>query len=125
MTIVGTKYCVGGFDFIIKTSKKYGFSERVEQCLFLVADPKSNDVVLHNGKRRLGSVAEAQRKRVRDLIDAISEEHGQDHVLVCYMPLVDSANERVIRHGSSFNVIASHHVYERLARKFSDKYCKE
>lgn len=125
VTIVGTKYCAGGFDFVINASRNTGSVERTEQCLFLVADPKSNDVVLHNGKRRLGSVAEGQRAVARQIIDQLSEKHGQDQVLVCYMPYIDTHNERSIRNGSSFKVMPTHYVYERLARKFSDKYRKD
>lgn len=106
-------------------SKVTNHNERPEQCVFLVADSKSNDVVLHNGKMRLGSVAENQREAVRKIIDALGEETGQDQVLVCFMPYVDRNSEWQIRTGSSLKVVPTHHVYERLARKFSDKYRKE
>lgn len=125
MTIVGTKYCAGAFDFIIKASKTVNHTERPEQCLFLVADSKSKDVVLHNGKQRLGSVVDSQARDVRKIIDKLGEETGQDQVLVCYMPYVDRNSEYSIRTGSSLKVVPTHHIYERLARKFADKYRKD
>lgn len=124
VTIVGSKYCVGAFDYIITVSRR-PHQERSEQCLFLVADSKSNDVVLHNGKVRLGSVVDHQRAQVRKTIDDLGDKLGQDQVLVCYMPYVDTGQEWIIRRGSSLNVKPTHHIYERIARKFSDKYRKE
>lgn len=125
MTIIGTKYCLGAFDYLIKASKNVSHTERAEQCIFLVADSKSNDVVLHNGKARLGTVVDNQREEVRKVIDALGEETGQDQVLVCYMPYVDRNNEYQLKTGSSLKVVPTHHIYERLARKFSDKYRKD
>lgn len=124
MTIVGTKYCAGAFDYLIKASKLVR-EERVEQCLFLVADPSSDGVMLHNGKIRLGMVAEPQRKKMREFIDQLGVKLGQDQVVVCYITYIDRGNEYSLRSGSSFNIVPTHHVYERLARKFSNKYCKE
>lgn len=124
MTIVGSKYCPGAHDFIIKTSRK-PLDQRTKQFLFLVNDPKTDEVMLHNGKNRLGSVADTEKKAIRALITKLSDELGQDQVLVCHVKHIEPSHEWTIKTGSSLRVIPTHHVYERLARKFSDKYRKD
>lgn len=117
ITIIGTKYCAGGYDYLIQASRA---KQPEEQCLFLVADVKSNDVMLHNGKIRLGTVAPTQVEAVRQVIKKHSDH--ADAVLVCRKAFVPTAAEWSIRNGSSFNIDPVYVVYERLARKFSDKY---
>lgn len=121
VTIVGTKYCVGAFDYIIKASR---VRDPEEQCLYLVADTKSSDVLLHNGKQRLGMVAASHLDRVTAWLKKLAVDYGADQVIVCRVNPVNNLQEESFRWGSSFNVIPVYTVYERLARKFATKYRK-
>lgn len=88
-------------------------------------DTKSSDVLLHNGKKRLGVVAPHQADQVRAILARLAKEEGADHVLVCKSRFIGSNDEYAFKQSSSFNVTAVFSVYERLARKFSNKYRKE
>lgn len=122
VTIIGTKYCAGGHDYIIKASR---VREPEEQCLYLVKDVKTDDVLLHNGKQRLGVVAPHQAEKVRKALAELAKTEGVDHVFVCKIPFIFDNNAYTIKNGSSVNVVPVFSVYERLARKFSNKYRKE
>lgn len=124
VTIIGTKYCAGAHDYLVSASR---VEAAEEQCLYLVADPKSKDVVLHNGKFRLGTVAPTHAAHVRAFLTRIASDEGVDNVLVCKMKIVPYGSDgpRSFKLQSSFNVTPVFYVYERLARKFSDKYRKE
>jgi hypothetical protein len=121
VTIIGTKYCVGAHDYVIKASR---IREPEEQCLYLVLDTKSSDVLLHNGKIRLGVVAPHQADQFRAILKRLAKDEGADHVLVCKTPFISDNNSYSFKTGSSFNVVPVFSVYERLARKFSNKYRK-
>jgi hypothetical protein len=122
VTIVGTKYCAGGFDYLIKASR---VREPEEQCLFLVLDTKSDDVLLHNGKQRLGTVAAIHVKAVRETLKKLAVSEGADHVIVCKLNFIADSSSHMFKQNSSFNVVPVFSVYERLARKFSNKYRKD
>jgi hypothetical protein len=122
VTIVGTKYCVGGFDYLIKASR---VREPEEQCLFLVLDTKSDDVLLHNGKQRLGTVAATHVKAVRETLKKLAVSESADHVIVCKLNFIADSSSHMFKQNSSFNVVPVFSVYERLARKFSNKYRKD
>jgi hypothetical protein len=65
--------------------------------------------------------------RVRTVLTRVSKSHGVDHVLVCKHPFVTSMSngEMQFKRNSSLNVTPVYHIYERLARKFSNKYRKD
>jgi hypothetical protein len=121
VTIIGSKYHAGAHDYVRKASQ---IREPEEQCLFLVLDTKSEDVLLHNGKDRLGIVAPHQKEALRQRIKLLAKEEGSDHVLVCKKAFVSDTNAYSFASNSSFNVEPVYSVYERLARKYADKYRK-
>jgi rRNA pseudouridine-1189 N-methylase Emg1 (Nep1/Mra1 family) len=121
VTIVGTKYCPGAFEYLIAASR---IREPSEQCLYLVKDVKSNEVMLHNGEQCLGLVAKGETSRVHDVLARLAKTYGVDHVLVCKLRHIGISDENTFRWNTSFNVQVWQSVNERLARKFSDKYRK-
>lgn len=89
-------------------------------------DTKSDDVLLHNGKQRLGMVAPASVKAVRAALKNLAAEDNADQVIVCKLNFINGGlTEDTFRRGSSFNVRPVYSVYERLARKYSNKYRKD
>lgn len=88
----------------------------------MVADAKTADVFLHNGKQRLGSVSSDTVTTVREVIRRLSINAGSDQVLVCKLVIGDEAKFKALH---KFNVYPDYSVNERLARKFSNKYRKD
>ena len=85
---------------------------------------KTNGVLLHNGKQRLGTVAPHNVDAVRETLKPLAIKEGSDHVIVCKLNFISGSFEDSFKWGSSFNIIPVFSVYERLARKFSNKYRK-
>jgi hypothetical protein len=120
VTVTGTKYRANAHAFIIRASR---IAATEEQCLFLVADADNRDgVFLHNGQQRLGALVGNEAQRVRKVIDDCSIAAGQEQVLVCKKSYVKASEEVQFTQSSTFVVVPEYQVYERLARKFSDKY---
>lgn len=111
-----------------------------KQCLYLVADPKNkhstNAVMLHDGKRKLGSVSEDDAWTVRMVLDRWDNESGNAKELATKNGIIDrkypfvaaccidAISSTTIDNGY-IRVSGFNKVDERLARKFSDKYRKE
>jgi hypothetical protein len=120
VTVTGAKYRANAHAFVIRASR---IAAAEEQCLFLVADADDLDgVFLHNGQQRLGALVANEAKLVRKVIDDCSIAAGQEQVLVCKKAYVKVGEEVQFTQSSTFNVVPVYQVYERLARKFSDKY---
>jgi hypothetical protein len=119
ITITGTKYTGKGADYLIKASRNLG----QEQCLFLVCS-ESGEVVLHNGDRRLGLVADHVIKFVKNTIQKHTAETGADAVIECELARVGSnyQAEWTFKSQPTFNVTPTHIVSADTARKFAKKY---
>lgn len=71
-------------------------------------------------------VAPACLDSIREALKKLAADEGADHVIVCKLNHINGMSEETFKWGSSsFNVIPVYSVYERLARKFSNKYRKD
>jgi hypothetical protein len=115
ITIVGMRHHANSFDKIIAASSRPVH----EQLLFLVPDVNNrfdkNAVMLHDGQNKLGYVAAREVPQVKEIIDELSKQAGQDQVLVVEVQPV--INPRDFSWSSSFNARVVGAVYERIARK--------
>lgn len=118
----------GAHNYIHRASKLGVF----DQCLYLVPEQgnqyDSNAVMLHNGKKKLGSVEANDAAKVRRLLQQWKDENGggiggEDVIVVkCDAIYVDP---QTFEFKGSIKVRGMYRVNERLARKFSNKHRKE
>lgn len=112
------KYYKNAQQLIIEASHR----DANEQCLFLVSDVgnkfDSHAVMLHNGRQKLGHVSSAECSEIRKFLDEESKKQGRDVVLIVH---VNPLHRDGFYWQSSFNVSAVGIVYERYARKYSNR----
>lgn len=122
------RFYAGAHEYLHRASKLDVF----DQCLYLVPELDNkydvNAVMLHNGKKKLGSVEANDAARVKRLIQQWKNENGggitgEDVVVVrCDRIMIDP---QTFEFKGSIVVRGMYRVNERLARKFSNKHRKD
>jgi hypothetical protein len=123
---VGLKFYEGAFDSLYRASQ---IRETEQKCLFLVAEADNphdpNAVMLHDGKRKLGSVERTEAAYLKSLLVKWAKESGKDDVIVASIGYMGSSEIASMKYNGYCHVDGLYRVNERLARKFADKYRKE
>lgn len=128
VTIVGMRFYSGAHDYIHDASRQ----DVLEQCLYLVPERDNkydvNAVMLHNGRKKLGSVEANDAAKVKRLLQQWKSENGggiegEDVIVVrCDSVPIDA---KTFEFKGSVQVRGMYRVNERLARKFSNKHRKD
>jgi len=127
VTIVGMRFYKDSYESLIRAAK---IPTHEERFLFLVPEVNNgtdvNAVMLHDGKKKLGSVAAGEAPVLKGLFESWKAERGHDEVVVLTFrnqPNVDSQYmiDNFKRLGS-IKVRGLYRVNERLARKFAARF---
>lgn len=122
------RFYPGAHDYIHRASKE----DVLYQCLYLVAERDNkydvNAVMLHNGKKKIGSVEVNDAAKVKRILHEWNVQNGGgiegDDVIVvrCDAMPIDA---KTFEFKGSVQVRGMYRVNERLARKFSNKHRKD
>jgi hypothetical protein len=128
VTIVGMRFYAGAHEYLHKAGQH---QDVFDQCLFFVPVVDNmfdvNSVMLHNGKKKLGSVEAKDAARIKRLLDEWRIEnptHIED-VIVVRMDYLHNQGLADFKYRGSITVRGMYRINERFARKFANKHLKD